>query len=78
MGKIESDMLYRHSTAKDVTPPDPSAGDGDLRCSFCDKGQADVRKLIASPSEGPSRAFICDECIEACHFILNELEEESK
>ena len=30
----------------------------DLRCSFCNKSQQDIRKLIAGP-----RVFICDECV---------------
>jgi len=42
-------------------------GDDDLRCSFCHKSQAEVAKIIASASE---RAYICDECIKACNFIL--------
>jgi hypothetical protein len=44
----------------------------DLRCSFCHKGQAEVRHLIASPSTLPSRAYICDECIAVAHSILEE------
>ena len=44
----------------------------DLRCSFCYKSQADVGKLISSPSGRPFRAYICDECIEVCHSILEE------
>ena|SRR3972149_3229621 len=36
-----------------------------MRCSFCNKGQADVRKLIAGPA-----VFICDECVEACADII--------
>lgn len=39
-----------------------------VRCSFCNKTQAQVRKLIA----GPSGAFICDECIEVCSEIIEE------
>ncbi len=39
-----------------------------IRCSFCNKSQAQVRKLIA----GPDGAFICDECIEVCTEILEE------
>ena len=39
-----------------------------VRCSFCNKSQAQVRKLIA----GPDGAFICDECIEVCTEILEE------
>jgi hypothetical protein len=36
-----------------------------LRCSFCDKSQDDVRKLVAGPA-----ARICDECVEVCVDIL--------
>ncbi len=36
-----------------------------LRCSFCNKDQNDVRKLIAGPS-----VFICDECVEVCNDII--------
>jgi hypothetical protein len=39
--------------------------DSGLRCSFCDKSQNDVRKLIAGPT-----VFICDECVSACNDIL--------
>ncbi|MCI8462271.1 MAG: ATP-dependent Clp protease ATP-binding subunit ClpX [Lachnospiraceae bacterium] len=45
----------------------------DIRCSFCNKTQAQVRKLIA----GPAGVYICDECIDICADILDEeLEEE--
>jgi len=43
--------------------------DKDLRCSFCGKSQADVKRLIASPS---SDSFICDECIDICKEIIKE------
>jgi ATP-dependent Clp protease ATP-binding subunit ClpX len=36
-----------------------------LRCSFCNKHQDDVKKLIAGPA-----VFICDECVEVCNEIL--------
>jgi ATP-dependent Clp protease ATP-binding subunit ClpX len=36
-----------------------------LRCSFCNKDQNDVRKLIAGPN-----TFICDECVEVCNDII--------
>src|SRR4029077_9889483 len=36
-----------------------------LRCSFCNKEQHDVRKLIAGPT-----VFICDECVEVCNDII--------
>jgi hypothetical protein len=34
-------------------------------CSFCNKGQADVRKLIAGPT-----VMICDECVSVCVDIV--------
>lgn len=41
-------------------------GEGEvLRCSFCNKHQDDVRKLIAGP-----RVFICDECVHVCTEII--------
>lgn len=45
---------------------------GDIRCSFCNKTQDQVRKLIA----GPAGIYICDECIEICGDILEEEFEE--
>ena len=38
-----------------------------LRCSFCNKTQEQVRKLIAGPN-----VYICDECIEICAEIIEE------
>ena len=44
-----------------------------VRCSFCNKSEDQVRKLIA----GPDGVYICDECIEICDEILEEeLEDE--
>jgi len=40
---------------------------GGFNCSFCGKGQDDVKKLIAGPG-----VFICDECVELCNDILAE------
>jgi ATP-dependent Clp protease ATP-binding subunit ClpX len=40
---------------------------GNLSCSFCGKGQKEVKKLIAGPS-----VYICDECIALCNDILAE------
>ena len=40
----------------------------DYRCSFCDKAQAQVKRLIA----GPDRVFICDECVLLCDQIIAE------
>lgn len=38
-----------------------------LFCSFCGKGQDEVKKLIAGPS-----VYICDECVELCNDIIAE------
>jgi len=38
-----------------------------LYCSFCGKGQNEVRKLIAGPS-----VFICEECVDLCNNIIDE------
>lgn len=38
-----------------------------LNCSFCGKGQDEVKKLIAGPM-----VYICDECIELCNEIIQE------
>lgn len=40
------------------------------RCSFCGKGQEEVRRLIA----GPGSVYICDECVELCREIIDEEE----
>ncbi|MBH1989753.1 MAG: ATP-dependent Clp protease ATP-binding subunit ClpX [Alphaproteobacteria bacterium] len=39
----------------------------DLHCSFCGKGQREVKKLIAGPN-----VFICDECVDLCTNIIRE------
>ncbi len=38
-----------------------------LKCSFCGKGQDEVKKLIAGPT-----VYICDECVELCNEIIAE------
>ena len=46
-----------------------------IRCSFSNKFQGDVLKLIAGP-----RVFICDECVEVCSDIIaddNRFEKQS-
>lgn len=42
--------------------------DDQVRCSFCNKPQSQVRKLIA----GPGGVYICDECIDVCAEIMEE------
>lgn len=46
--------------------------DDKIRCSFCNKTQSQVRKLIA----GPAGIFICDECVDICADIIEEEYEE--
>lgn len=42
-------------------------------CSFCSKGEQEIRKFITGPT-----VWICDECIELCHeMIQEELEKEN-
>jgi ATP-dependent protease Clp ATPase subunit len=43
-----------------------------MRCSFCEKSQDTVQKLIASPSPDPGRAYICDECVLVCASIVGD------
>ena len=40
----------------------------ELRCSFCNKRQSAVEKLI----QGPNNVFICNECVNVCLDILHE------
>jgi hypothetical protein len=79
LGKIETGMLPRHPTTKNQPDlPDSAENGAGIRCSFCHKSEAVVRTIIASGFEGPSRAYICDECIRVCNSILQDLEEEPK
>ena len=39
-----------------------------IRCSFCNKTQDMVRKMIS----GQDGAYICDECIEICSEIVQD------
>ena len=47
--------------------PKKDTGDETLRCSFCNKSQREVKKLIAGPT-----VFICDECVDICLDIIAE------
>ncbi len=44
------------------------SSDDKVRCSFCNKTQDQVRKLIA----GPAGVYICDECVDICADIIEE------
>ena len=52
----------RKGTEPSGNPPPPA-----LRCSFCNKSQRDVEKLIAGP-----KVYICCECVDICNDILRE------
>jgi len=44
-----------------------------LVCSFCNKKESDVKKLVAGPTPG---IFICNECVELIYTeLLPDLEE---
>lgn len=47
-------------------PPAPPKGK-EYRCSFCNKSQREVLKLIAGPN-----VYICDECVDICNQIVAE------
>jgi ATP-dependent Clp protease ATP-binding subunit ClpX len=48
--------------------------DSSLKCSFCGKGHAEVKKLIAGPT-----VYICNECVELCNEIIADaLQEDIK
>jgi hypothetical protein len=42
------------------------------RCSFCGKGQDQVRKLISGPG-----VFICDQCVELCNEVIRDEDQPS-
>jgi ATP-dependent Clp protease ATP-binding subunit ClpX len=46
---------------------DRERGRSTLVCSFCNRTQEEVRKLIAGPN-----VYICDECIDLCNDIIKE------
>ena len=47
-------------------------GSDNIRCSFCNKTQDQVKKMIADPAG----VYICDECVEICADIVEEEYEE--
>jgi ATP-dependent Clp protease ATP-binding subunit ClpX len=52
----------------------PKKENAEYKCSFCGRGQDEVRKLIAGPT-----VFICDECVGLCNEIIaDELYTEEK
>ena len=41
---------------------------GQYRCSFCNKAQEEVRRLIS----GQNGVYICDECVDLCRELIQE------
>lgn len=49
-----------------MSKPTKKDSKGGLRCSFCDRGDDQVKRLI----EGPDNTCICDECVSLCNEIM--------
>jgi hypothetical protein len=47
---------------------EPAAQPSPIQCSFCGKSPDEVRKLIAGPTVN-----ICDECIDFCNGLIEEM-----
>ena len=56
---------YEAASPRPVAEPDESS----LHCSFCQKSQHEVEKLIAGGKDG---VCICNECVELCNDILGD------
>lgn len=52
--------------------PKKGSGAGLVRCSFCNKPETQVARMLS----GPNDVFICDECIELCAAIMEEENQE--
>ena len=48
-------------------PRDDERREKNVRCSFCQKTQSEVDKIIAGPG-----VYICNECIDLCQSIIEE------
>lgn len=53
--------------------PGGSRESGELHCSFCNKAQKKVSKLIAGPE-----VYICNECVRVCQDIIEQERQEHK
>ena len=52
-------------------PKDKDNGNKTVRCSFCNKTQDEVDRIIAGPG-----VFICDECVELCQSLISAEDDE--
>ncbi len=59
--EVIDSIKKKEETAVPVAKKDEEA----LKCSFCGKGQDEVKKLIAGPT-----VYICNECVELCNEII--------
>jgi hypothetical protein len=67
IGSLESKLkeAYGERWDEGVEIPALLEKEKEIRCSFCGKDQAEVKKIIAGPN-----VFICDECVGICNQIL--------
>ena len=61
-------MKEKERLEKEMSASRNVHGDGKIHCSFCNKSQEEVKKLVS----GPGNVYICDECIEICNEIMDE------
>ena len=54
--------------SRDDINRDNARRSGQVVCSFCNKPDTVVRKMIA----GPNGLAICDECVDVCNDILSD------
>lgn len=52
-------------------PKEKDNGNKTVRCSFCNKTQDEVDRIIAGPG-----VFICDECVELCQSLISAEDDE--
>jgi ClpX C4-type zinc finger len=63
LSKLEGEMQSEGSAQSTV-----KSAEKERRCSFCGKKPEQVAKLIAGPN-----VHICNECVEICQAILDDL-----
>jgi len=61
------DEIFIRIIERAESDPPPSKETSYLRCSFCERKQSEVLKLVAGP-----HAFICNECVSSCTQAITE------
>lgn len=64
-GAIDARLDPAYRSEEKHMPSSSGPRRANLRCSFCGKGEDQVRKLVAGPG-----VFICDRCIALCNEVL--------